>query len=436
MPESRRALQLLLLVKDAGARQQLRAELAPHGEVSEAADPRAASQAAPQGAADLVVAEAAAAPALLAELAGQEDPPPVIVVGPEANAEPAGAGAGPEVFAWIASAAELRRWITPALRFRRLQLDNQFIREESELIHGELLKSFGDVSEHSHQLEEEVKRRTLELREHAQRLEREVEERTRALQQSNTQLVQQEKMAALGALVAGIAHDMHTPIGTITSNSDVLGRSLVRLKDLFAGEACPETFRNSPDLKRVLGIIEEISRINQLACDRIVGIVRSLRNFARLDEAEVKQADIHEGIESTLTLVHHELKNRITVKREYGDIPPVACHPNQLNQVFMNMLVNASHAIPEKGTITIHTFREGDMVKIQISDTGTGIKPEHLRKIFDTGFTTKGVGVGTGLGLAICYKIIQDHKGKIDVESEVGRGSTFTISLPLEWKTS
>ena len=216
------------------------------------------------------------------------------------------------------------------------------------------------------------KRLEAHLRHYAEDLERQVEERTSQLQRSHTQLLQQEKMAALGQLVAGIAHEMHTPIGTITSNADILTRSLARLHALFAGEACPESFRSSPELTRVIGIVEEISRVNQLACDRIIGIVRSLRNFARLDEAEVKSADIHQGIESTLTLVRHELKNRITVEKHYGAIPMIQCHPNQLNQVFMNMLVNASHAIKGPGAITIRTFRENDLVKVQISDTEIG----------------------------------------------------------------
>jgi two-component system NtrC family sensor kinase len=156
-----------------------------------------------------------------------------------------------------------------------------------------------------------------------------------------------------------------------------------------------------------------------------------LRNFARLDEAELQMADLHQGIESTLTLVRHELKNRIRVVKNYGDVPPIRCHPNQINQVFMNMLVNGSQAIKGEGTITIRTFREGDIVSVQFSDTGVGIPPENLPRIFDPGFTTKGVGVGTGLGLSICFKIVQDHGGRIDVQSEVGKGATFTIRLPI-----
>ena len=129
--------------------------------------------------------------------------------------------------------------------------------------------------------------------------------------------------------------------------------------------------------------------------------------------------------------MHHELKNRAVVKKEYGDIPHIQCHPNQINQVFMNLLVNASQAFQEKGEITIRTYREGDIVSVQISDNGVGIPPDNLQRIFDPGFTTKGVGVGTGLGLSICFKIAQDHGGRIDVESELGKGSTFTIRLPV-----
>jgi two-component system NtrC family sensor kinase len=269
------------------------------------------------------------------------------------------------------------------------------------------------------------------LRHHAEELEKQVEARTRDLRDSQAQLVQQEKMAALGKLVAGIAHEMNTPIGTIASNADTLSRSLTKLRALIKTEAFPPEVREGRSLQQVQGILEDIARINQLACDRIITIVSSLRNFARLDEAELQVADLHLGIESTLTLVHHELKNRIQVVKDYGDIPSVRCHPNQINQVFMNMLVNGSQAIKGEGTISIRTFREGDIVSVQFSDTGVGIPAENLPRIFDPGFTTKGVGVGTGLGLSICFKIVQDHGGRIDVESEVGKGSTFTIRLPI-----
>jgi signal transduction histidine kinase len=238
-------------------------------------------------------------------------------------------------------------------------------------------------------------------------------------------------MAALGRLVAGVAHEMNTPIGTINSNADTLARSLSVVRQITSGPEAPERLKDHKRLTQVLSLLEDISRINKLACQRIVSIVGSLRSFARLDQAELQMADLHEGLDSTLTLVHHELKNRINVVKEYGDIPRVRCHPNQINQVFMNLLVNAAQAIPEKGEIRLKTFREGDMVKVRISDSGVGIPPANLEKIFDPGFTTKGVGVGTGLGLSICFKIAEDHDGGIDVESVVGKGSSFTLRLPV-----
>ncbi len=270
------------------------------------------------------------------------------------------------------------------------------------------------------------------LRHHAEELEAQVAERTREVRESQSQLVQQEKMASLGALVAGIAHEMNTPIGTINSNADTLGRSLVGLRELVNDESCPASVREDKKLGKILGLLEEIARINTLACERIVTIVGTLRNFARLDEAELQVADLHEGLDSTLTLVRHEIKNRITVERQFGEIPKIRCHPNQINQVFMNLLVNAAHAIDGQGAITIRTEAAGDTVRIHISDSGVGIPRANIEKIFDPGFTTKGVGVGTGLGLSICFKIAKDHGGSIGVQSEVGKGTTFTLTLPLQ----
>src|SRR5690606_13050483 len=155
-------------------------------------------------------------------------------------------------------------------------------------------------------------------------------------------------------------------------NADTLARSLAVVRQLTSGDDAPEQLKSNKRLTQVLNLLEDISRINKLACERIVSIVGSLRNFARLDQAELQMADLHEGLDSTLTLVYHELKNRITIIKEYGDIPPVRCHPNQINQVFMNLLVNAAQAIPDKGEIRLRTFREGDIVKVQIADNGVG----------------------------------------------------------------
>jgi two-component system NtrC family sensor kinase len=181
-------------------------------------------------------------------------------------------------------------------------------------------------------------------------------------------------------------------------------------------------------LQRAAGLVE----VSREACRRIDEIVRSLRSFARLDEAERKPANLHEGIDSTLPLVTHLLKNRVVVEREYGTLPPVDCHPSQINQVFLNILVNAAQAIEGQGIIRIKTRHDplqGTAV-VEIADSGCGIPPERIGRIFDPGFTTKGVGVGTGLGLAISYRIVKQHRGRIDVDSVVGQGTTFRIILP------
>ena len=165
-------------------------------------------------------------------------------------------------------------------------------------------------------------------------------------------------------------------------------------------------------------------------------IVANLRKFARLDESEWKSADLREGLDETLALVEHQTKARIEIEKSYGDVPRVNCYPGQLNQVFMNLIVNAIQAIDGEGSIRIETRRESDEVIVRIADTGVGIPENDIARVFDPGFTTKGVGVGTGLGLSICYRIVQNHGGRLTVESEEGKGSVFTIAIPLERRAS
>lgn len=263
-------------------------------------------------------------------------------------------------------------------------------------------------------------------------LERKVEERTLELRNKQSQLVQSEKMAALGHLVAGVAHEINTPLGALKSNNDLLIRALAKLKAIVEAPETPCDIREDQGLARIMSSIEDLNSINKNAMERIVSIVRSLRKFARLDEAERDKVDLHEGLESTLTLVHHELKNRIDVHKNYGKLPLITCYPNQINQVFMNILVNASQAIEGRGEIFVDTYTQDDNVVVEIRDTGKGVPSEDLERIFDPGFTTKGSGVGTGLGLSIVYQIVQDHKGSIEVTSEVGKGTTFRIILPIQ----
>lgn len=244
------------------------------------------------------------------------------------------------------------------------------------------------------------------------------------LKQTQAQLAQREKMASLGALVAGVAHEINNPLGAINSNTSLFKMIISQLKS-------SEVIQKDRKIEEMIAKLDFLNNTNILACERIVEIVKSLRNFARLDEAEYKEVNIHEGIENTLVLLNHKLKNRIEVIKEYGELPMIKCYPSQLNQVFMNILSNAIDAIPDKGTIWIKTFIENEKVFIVIKDNGVGIKPEHINKIFDPGFTTKGVGVGTGLGLAITYNIIEKHHGKIYVQSQYGEGTEFTIELPI-----
>lgn len=260
---------------------------------------------------------------------------------------------------------------------------------------------------------------------------RELELANRELREMQGQLVQSEKMAALGNLVAGVAHEINTPLGSIHANADVARRALAIIQEGLRDGSCHLSPQKKPKIEQAIRILAESNLTTLTATDRIVGIVRSLRNFARLDEAESKEVDLHEGIESTLMLVYHEYKNRIAIERQFGALPLVQCFPDQLNQVFMNILVNAIHAIDGPGTITITTRRDGDQVVLSFADTGKGIAPENVQRIFDPGFTTKGVGVGTGLGLSIVYKIIQAHHGRIDVTSTVGKGTTLTVRLPI-----
>ncbi len=283
-------------------------------------------------------------------------------------------------------------------------------------------KLVSDILEH--------KRNDEELKKANRDLEQKVAERTKELKQKHSQLVQTEKMASLGNLVAGVAHEINTPLGALKSNNDVFIRSVNKVTDILKEKINPED-SSAIKLEKLFTNMEKLNNVNKTATERIVKIVSSLRTFARLDQAEKDTVDIRDGIESTLTLVHHEIKNRIQVNKEYGPVPKVDCFPNQLNQVFMNILVNASQAIAGKGEITIKTYRLDYSAVVEISDTGKGISKENLKHIFDPGFTTKGVGVGTGLGLSIVYQIIKDHRGDILVESEPGKGSTFKIILPI-----
>lgn len=258
-----------------------------------------------------------------------------------------------------------------------------------------------------------------------------LEKANQHLRDTQAQLVQSAKMASLGNLVAGIAHEINTPIGAVNSMQDTMFRTLEKLKDIIVSQH-PREQKKLSKIKENLRVIDESKQVINSGTERVINIVKRLRSFARLDEAELKTVDIHEGLEDTLTLIHHDIKHNIQVNRHYGDLPPIACYPGRLNQVFLNILVNAKQAIKGKGTIDITTYAKQRNVFIEIKDSGHGIKKEHLKTVFDPGFTTKGVGVGTGLGLSICYQIVQDHRGEIILDSEVDKGTTITVILPTD----
>ena len=231
------------------------------------------------------------------------------------------------------------------------------------------------------------------------------------LKDTQLQLINSEKMASLGQLIAGVAHEINTPVAAIKSNNEIFSRLIEKI-----------------DNDNLLELFKNINSTDKEAIQRINQIVISLKKFVRLDEAELQLADINKELDLTLDLIRHETKYRITVNREYGEIPQIKCYPNMLNQVFMNILVNACQAIEGDGTITIKTEYKDEKLVISISDTGVGI--EDTDKIFLAGYTTKGVGVWTGLGRAISSKIIDKHKGKIEVRSKKNEGSTFIITIP------
>jgi signal transduction histidine kinase len=252
---------------------------------------------------------------------------------------------------------------------------------------------------------------------------RNLENRTRELQETQLQLIQSEKMAALGQLVAGVAHELNTPMGAIHSNTQSARKALERLT------GAPDT---ASEHAQTLEQLRDLNLVNEAASRRIIEIVSNLRRFARLDESEWKTADLRAGLDETLALVEHQTRGRIEVVRSYGEVPLVGCYPGQLNQVFMNLIVNAIQAIEGEGRIDVECFREGESVVVRVRDTGHGIREEDLSRIFDPGYTTKGVGVGTGLGLSIAYRIVSNHGGSLRVRSELSKGSEFTLTIPVD----
>lgn len=302
-------------------------------------------------------------------------------------------------------------------------------------------------------LENQVRRRTAELeaalRENERinqdlTLEREEQRKLiKKLEEAHNQLLQSEKLASIGQLAAGVAHEINNPIGFVNSNLGTLqkyGDTLLKLLEQYE-KAEPELPTLLRDQLKAAKSAADISflREDMLAliaesiegASRVRRIVQDLRDFSRPGDAEWQTVNVHEGLESTLNVVWNEIKYKAEVVRDYGELPDIECLPPQLNQVFLNLLVNAAQAIRERGVITLRSRREGDFVTISVQDTGCGMTPEVREKIFDPFYTTKPVGKGTGLGLSVTYGIVEKHHGRINVDSEPGKGSAFTVYLPI-----
>ena len=291
-------------------------------------------------------------------------------------------------------------------------------------------------------IEMEERKRALVALEHEKEEQRILIKR---LEEAHNQLLQSEKMASIGQLAAGVAHEINNPIGFVSSNLGTLKSYIESLLQLISFyETGEHMIAGDPALLEQITSLREQADIGFVRDDatalinesiegteRVRRIVQDLRDFSRVESPDWQWADLHAGLEATLNVVWNEIKFKADIVRELGDIPLVECLPFQINQVFMNILVNAAQAIPGRGIITLRSGSSTDQVWISISDTGQGIPPDRVARIFDPFFTTKPVGQGTGLGLSVSYGIVKKHGGRIDVQSQSGAGTTFTIWLPV-----
>lgn len=307
------------------------------------------------------------------------------------------------------------------------------------------------LRELNEQLELRVLQRTATLGYANQKLQdgnAELKRLNEQLESAHLQLLQAEKMASVGQLAAGIAHEINNPVGFVNSNLGTLNKYIADLFKVVAayedaeakssGKIFPAAaqIKKEVDFSYLKDDIPNLLKESRDGLSRVTRIVHDLKDFSHVDEANWQQANIEQGMDSTLNVVANELKFKAAVVKEYVGLPPVECMASQINQVFMNLLLNAAQAIEEKGTITVRSGRATDEVWIEVEDTGKGIPPAILNRIFEPFFTTKPIGKGTGLGLSLAYGIVQKHHGRIEVKSEVGKGSTFRVCLPLRQEGS
>lgn len=335
------------------------------------------------------------------------------------------------------------------------------IQDVTDLTHR--IRGYKAMRDQTHKEAQKRKIAEEQLRKYSLNLEAMIEKRTselkgalKDLQNAQSQLVQSEKMASIGQLAAGVAHEINNPTGFISSNLITLAEYEKDIRSLFfhykelisnlkavmvaekglnsiAGKLeTIEAFEEEIDIDFIFDDFPNLVKECSEGSERIKKIVIDLKNFAHPGEDKQKFADINRNLDSTLNVVRNEIKYKASVKKDYGDLPEVLCHPQQLNQVFMNLFVNAAQAIEKDGEIKVQTRAANGFVEIRISDTGVGIPKENISKIFDPFFTTKDVGKGTGLGLNVSYNIIKEHNGTIEVDSTVGQGTIFTVRIPVQ----
>jgi len=250
------------------------------------------------------------------------------------------------------------------------------------------------------------------------------------LEVSKAQLIESQKLMAVGELLAGIIHEINSPIGSILSNNEVTTRSLEKLENVIS--LAVET--GAPPPRKALAAVEtlrKLAAVDKIACERIASVVRGLKSFSGSASPEFRKCNLNEVIDNTLKLAHCEYRRRISVETDYGELPEVECEERRIGQVFLNLLVNAGQAIEGEGVVRIRSEVEGENVHVAVGDSGVGIAPENRDRIFSSRFTTKAPGIGSGLGLAISKEIVEAHGGSIDFESELGKGTTFHVRIPV-----
>lgn len=268
--------------------------------------------------------------------------------------------------------------------------------------------------------------------------ESEQEQLADRLEHTRRQLLQSEKLAAIGQLAAGVAHEINNPVGYVYSNLQSLENYLTDLfrltdaVDLADSLDSLRAIKKNIDYEFVRNDLKDLLAESREGIERVKTIISAMKDFSHFEEEEFKPADIHRGIETTLNVVNNELKYKADVVLDFGDLPKVECIISQINQVVMNLLINAAHAIDDFGKISIRTRQEAGNVVLEIEDTGTGILHGNINRIFEPFYTTKPIGKGTGLGLSLSFNIIEKHNGRIDVDSTPGEGTCFQITLPVK----